>query len=117
MLEGLRGEQCIATLRRREGIVDMVERAKRIGNSEVLLVTGGSHLMRSPKRQVERVIDELKRLGVQRVGPSHCTGEAAVEMFKRAWGEDFVDLGCGGVARIGVSAGPDAPSAVRNGKR
>jgi len=73
--------------------------------------------MQSPKRQVERVTDGLKRPRVQRVGPSHCTGEAAVEIFKRAWAEDFVDLGCAGVARIGVSAGPDARSAARNEKR
>jgi 7,8-dihydropterin-6-yl-methyl-4-(beta-D-ribofuranosyl)aminobenzene 5'-phosphate synthase len=94
------------------GIVDMVKTAKRIGHGEVLLVTGGFHLMRSRRSHVERVIDELKRLGVQRVGPSHCTGERAMEMFERAWGADFVDLGCGGVARIGVPAGSDPDSAA-----
>ena len=73
--------------------------------------------MRFPKRQVERVTDGLKRLRVQRVSPSRCTWEAAVEIFKRAWGEDFVDLGCAGVARIGVPAGPGTRSAARNGRR
>jgi len=38
VLDALRGEQSIATLCRREGIVDMAEKAKRIGNSEVLPV-------------------------------------------------------------------------------
>jgi 7,8-dihydropterin-6-yl-methyl-4-(beta-D-ribofuranosyl)aminobenzene 5'-phosphate synthase len=47
------------------GIVECVKRAMRIGESEVVPVIGSFRLMRSFKRQVERVIDELKHLGGQ----------------------------------------------------
>ncbi len=61
------------------------------------LVTGGFHLGGASPAAIRGAINELKRLGVQKVGPSHCTGDQATRLFKEAWGENFVSAGCGAV--------------------
>lgn len=77
------------------GVANFVKRAKKIWKDDVYLVFGGFHLMAYSERQVEGLITELKQLGVKKVGPSHCTGGKPIEMFRKAWGKDFIDLGCG----------------------
>jgi 7,8-dihydropterin-6-yl-methyl-4-(beta-D-ribofuranosyl)aminobenzene 5'-phosphate synthase len=82
------------------GVVYMVERALELFDGGVYLVTGGFHLGGAGAKEIERVVSELKKAGVKRVGPSHCTGEQAMEKFREGWGKDFVEAGCGAVIRI-----------------
>jgi len=44
---------------------------------------------------VGKIINGLRTLGVEKVAPSHCTGGKPIEMFRKAWGKDFYDMGCG----------------------
>jgi metal-dependent hydrolase (beta-lactamase superfamily II) len=46
------------------------------------------------EKDVERIIKGLQSFGVEKIAPSHCTGRYLIEMFKKAWGEDFYDMGC-----------------------
>ena len=41
-------------------------------------VVGGMHLVRASAERLSRTIEEFRRLGVERLGPAHCTGAAAV---------------------------------------
>jgi 7,8-dihydropterin-6-yl-methyl-4-(beta-D-ribofuranosyl)aminobenzene 5'-phosphate synthase len=75
------------------GIVEIVQQAKRYG--DVYLVLGGFHLGDRSAQEVETIIAALKRLGVRKVAPSHCTGEKAIEQFKAAFGKDFILAGAG----------------------
>lgn len=77
------------------GIVNIVKFAKDYLKKSVYLVLGGFHLMAYNENQVKQIIEDLRELGVKQVGPSHCTGERAIELFKEAWGKDFIELGCG----------------------
>ena len=86
------------------GVVNMVKRAKEISALEVNLVMGGFHLMELSEAQVAEVIKELKVLGVRKVGPSHCTGDRAISMFRQEWPDDFIELGCGGIIRLDLPA-------------
>jgi 7,8-dihydropterin-6-yl-methyl-4-(beta-D-ribofuranosyl)aminobenzene 5'-phosphate synthase len=36
-------------------------------------------------------------MGVEKVGATHCTGDAAIDAFRDEYGEDFVPLGVGRV--------------------
>ena len=83
------------------GIVSIVSRAKELYDDEIYLVMGGFHLGGKSRGELESIIAELRRLGVQRVAPSHCTGEQAIGMFAEAWGPDFVASGVGRVIEIG----------------
>jgi len=79
------------------GIVDIVKRAKEIGEKDIYLVVGGFHLMRHSESAVKEIVQELRRLGVQKVSPTHCTGDSAIQLFKEAYGNDYVAAGVGKV--------------------
>lgn len=77
------------------GVVDMVRRAKGVVDGDVALVMGGFHLSGASAGQIERIIDELRSLGVKRVAPCHCTGDGARHAFVEAFGEDAILAGVG----------------------
>jgi 7,8-dihydropterin-6-yl-methyl-4-(beta-D-ribofuranosyl)aminobenzene 5'-phosphate synthase len=80
------------------GIVEIVRRAKTYGN--VYMVLGGFHLGDKSAQEIEAIIAELKRLGVRKVAPCHCTGEAAIRQFSAAFGADFIQAGAGAIVLI-----------------
>ncbi len=83
------------------GVVNIVRNAQELLKKErVYLVLGGFHLLAYSEPQVKRIIKNLKAIGVKKVGPSHCTGGRPIELFRKAWGEDFFDLGCGARLKI-----------------
>ncbi len=82
------------------GIVAIAKKAVQVCQDRIYLITGGFHLSGTPERGIQSIVRELKALGVQKIGPSHCTGDRAVADFKDAWGEDFIDAGCGAVIEI-----------------
>jgi 7,8-dihydropterin-6-yl-methyl-4-(beta-D-ribofuranosyl)aminobenzene 5'-phosphate synthase len=77
------------------GISEMVGRAADIGGDEVYLVLGGFHLGGTSQARVEETIAEFRRLGVEKVAPSHCTGDNAIRLFREAYGQDFIASGAG----------------------
>lgn len=77
------------------GIINIVRKAKQLVNKDVCLVMGGFHLLNKNASEIDRIIQDLKKMGVQKVSPSHCTGEEAILRFKKAWGENFIPGGCG----------------------
>lgn len=82
------------------GIVNIVRFAKDYLKKDVYLVLGGFHLMAYSENQVNEIIRQLKDLGVKKVAPSHCTGGRPIELFKDAWNENFIELGCGAKIKI-----------------
>ncbi len=79
------------------GIVNIVKKAKELLNKNIYLVLGGFHLMAYSEKEVKEIIKDLKEIGIQKIAPSHCTGGKPIELFKEAWGENFLELGCGAV--------------------
>ncbi len=82
------------------GIVDIVTKAKDILDEKIYLVFGGFHLLHHSESQVKEIISQFRDLGVQKVGATHCTGDRAIELFKEAYGENFVQIGVGKIIRI-----------------
>ncbi|RLG18105.1 MBL fold metallo-hydrolase [Nanoarchaeota archaeon] len=76
------------------GILNIVRRAKDLFNKEVYLVMGGFHY---PPTTVAK---ELKKLGVKKVAPSHCTGEEAMKALEEEYQEDFIRSGVGKVIEV-----------------
>jgi 7,8-dihydropterin-6-yl-methyl-4-(beta-D-ribofuranosyl)aminobenzene 5'-phosphate synthase len=83
------------------GITNIVRKAKDVLHREVLLLLGGFHLMNHTQDQIADIARQLDVLGVAYISPSHCTGDAAMQYFRRVWGQRFIDGGCG--ARIVVN--------------
>ena len=77
------------------GVVNVVKRAKELLSSEVYLVLGGFHLCWMNVSQVKSVIKGVKKEGVQKVAPCHCSGDLARKQFEEAYGKDFILVGAG----------------------
>ena len=82
------------------GVVRIVRRTKNWLRQEVYLLMGGFHLGGQPLGELPRVAAELQKLGVHKVAPSHCTGEAARKLFRERWGRNFIDSGVGAVIEL-----------------
>jgi len=82
------------------GIVNVVREARDRCNDNVYLLMGGFHLGGMTSEQIQEVIRALKKLGVKKVAPSHCTGERAMSMFRDAWGENFLQGGTGAMIEV-----------------
>ena len=83
------------------GIVSILERAKTVLDRPIHLVFGGFHLMQHTDRAMERIIARFRELGVAKCGATHCTGEHQIDLFREAFGEDYVSMGVGRVLTIG----------------
>jgi 7,8-dihydropterin-6-yl-methyl-4-(beta-D-ribofuranosyl)aminobenzene 5'-phosphate synthase len=79
------------------GVVNVVRKAKQRFDRDVYLFMGGSHLKGMSSRQVQEIITVLKEMGVKKVAPSHCTGELAMALFRKVWGDDFLEGGVGAI--------------------
>jgi 7,8-dihydropterin-6-yl-methyl-4-(beta-D-ribofuranosyl)aminobenzene 5'-phosphate synthase len=87
------------------GVVSIVEKAAVVGKRNVWMVLGGFHLGSTAPADVGRIIARFRELGVQRVGATHCTGDAAIAMFRKAFGQNFVELGVGRKIDLGSRQG------------
>jgi len=66
-------------------------------------VLGGYHLRSTGPDQLRALIAEFRRLGIEKVAPTHCTGDPAIEMFAAEYGDDFIRAGAGLVIDIEAS--------------
>ncbi|MFW6180252.1 MAG: MBL fold metallo-hydrolase [Spirochaetota bacterium] len=91
------------------GVVHMARAALDAGerfsdeliSSRLLLVTGGFHLGGAGAQEVRDISGLFRGLGVEYLGPNHCTGDRAIRIFRQEWGDRFVETGCGAVLEIG----------------
>ena len=79
------------------GIVEIVDQAHGMFAKPVNLVLGGFHLGSKNKNEIGTILQDFRRIGVQQVAPSHCTGERAIAMFAEEYGEDYIQAGAGKV--------------------
>jgi len=78
------------------GILKVVDRVKAKFRSKTIhLVLGGFHLMKSNKRAIEIIVENFKKMGVMKAGPTHCSGEIAESIFKKYYKENFVAIKTG----------------------
>ena len=77
------------------GVVEIVERAKKITNKEIILLVGGFHLLMDSGSSIQKKAARLQELGVRHVAPSHCSGGEAREVFAKVYGDKFIKSGLG----------------------
>jgi 7,8-dihydropterin-6-yl-methyl-4-(beta-D-ribofuranosyl)aminobenzene 5'-phosphate synthase len=85
------------------GVARMLATAMSLRDASVHLVLGGFHLRQSGPDQLRSLIAEFRRLGVEKVAPSHCSGDPAIEMFAAEYGDDFIRGGAGLVLSVEAS--------------
>lgn len=80
------------------GIVMMAEEAyKRYGRLK--LIIGGLHLLHKTSREVEEIAEKLSNL-TEKIAPSHCTGDKAIQTIAKIFGERFIENYAGRVIEV-----------------
>ena len=65
------------------GITNILEEVKKdISTKKIHFVLGGFHLMNEDIRLIKLIVENFKYMGVEKVGPTHCTGKDAEKIFK-----------------------------------
>ncbi|MBU0511629.1 MAG: MBL fold metallo-hydrolase, partial [Chloroflexi bacterium] len=74
--------------------------AKDLFDDSVRLVMGGFHLRSKSEAEMMAILADFRRLGVEKVAPSHCTGDQSIAMFAEEYGDDFIRSGAGKVFHV-----------------
>jgi 7,8-dihydropterin-6-yl-methyl-4-(beta-D-ribofuranosyl)aminobenzene 5'-phosphate synthase len=82
------------------GIIEIIRKAKALAKENIYMVIGGWHLSSAGEREIKAIIDAFQKMGIQKVAPCHCTGDRAMAMFKREYGENFIKAGVGSVIKF-----------------
>ncbi len=82
------------------GISVIVKKASKIMAEPPYLVAGGFHLGSSEAGQIRNVIEEFQSQSVEKLAPTHCTGDRATAMMQEAYGDDCLKLGAGQVIEV-----------------
>jgi 7,8-dihydropterin-6-yl-methyl-4-(beta-D-ribofuranosyl)aminobenzene 5'-phosphate synthase len=93
------------------GVVTMVERVRELRSEPLYQVMGGFHMVGAAGEDVEAAIVSFQRLGVQRAGPTHCSGIVAMNAFQRVYGENYVRLGVGRIMEFPLPSAEENTSA------
>jgi len=87
------------------GIVAMLRQIRQSTGRPIHTVIGGFHLLETPAAELNRIVAAVQDLGVVEIGPTHCSGDDAIRLFKEAYGERFIAGGVGTVVRAPRGAG------------
>jgi 7,8-dihydropterin-6-yl-methyl-4-(beta-D-ribofuranosyl)aminobenzene 5'-phosphate synthase len=71
------------------GLEKIIKRVQSIFPGEIYLVTGGFHYIDFSTEEIEKKVKALKKLGVKKVGPSHCSGPIAEEIFYKYYKDNY----------------------------
>jgi 7,8-dihydropterin-6-yl-methyl-4-(beta-D-ribofuranosyl)aminobenzene 5'-phosphate synthase len=83
------------------GLINTLHHAQKIiGVEQIHMVVGGTHLIHASKEQMDFTIADLKKLGVERIGVSHCTGLPAAAVLFQEFGDNFFFNNTGNVITI-----------------
>lgn len=83
------------------GIINTLDYVcKKFNRDEVYAVVGGTHLGPVSAEQFNRTLIELKRFNLQKIGVSHCTGQARAALLRNEFGKRFFYGSVGAVLEV-----------------
>lgn len=83
------------------GILEILEKIREgFSQEKFYFIFGGFHLKDKNKKTVETIVERFEEMGVKRVGPSHCSGREAEEIFRQKYGKNFVEIKIGQTLEI-----------------
>lgn len=73
------------------GLINTLEHASNVTKTKRLYgFIGGTHLINPKETRLNETIAHLKRLNLQLISPSHCTGHKSIAAFNQAFPDSFV---------------------------
>ena len=83
------------------GVVNIAEKARQIlPDKSIYLVMGGFHLSGASDSRLKIIIKGFRDLGVQKVAPSHCSGDRCRELFKEEYKQNYIEGGAGKIITL-----------------
>lgn len=82
------------------GIVNILQEISEQTGKQIYMVVGGTHLVDGDVQRIQRTAEELKKMNIQKIAVSHCTGEAGAEKLKEVFGKDFIRNNTGNVIKL-----------------
>ncbi|MBO5336302.1 MAG: MBL fold metallo-hydrolase [Lachnospiraceae bacterium] len=79
------------------GIVNILENVTERTGLPIYAVLGGTHLVEAGEERLQETMSAFRRLKVQEIAVSHCTGEQGMFYAKRAFGANFIRNNTGNV--------------------
>lgn len=77
-------------------ILSLVKKAKELFSQDNFYsVFGGFHLMEKEKRYIDYIAEEIKKIGINKIGPAHCSGYEAASIFRKIFTQDFLEIKAG----------------------
>ena len=77
------------------GIVNITDAARRHAHAAPHAVLGGFHMAGASTGEIRLVITRLSEMGVQKVGPCHCSGDETRRLMKQAFLDGYLPAGVG----------------------
>jgi 7,8-dihydropterin-6-yl-methyl-4-(beta-D-ribofuranosyl)aminobenzene 5'-phosphate synthase len=72
------------------GIINTLQHIQKLsGKQLVYAAVGGTHLFRASRERVRATAEELRQMGIQKLGVSHCTGFAAAAQLAEEYPDAF----------------------------
>jgi 7,8-dihydropterin-6-yl-methyl-4-(beta-D-ribofuranosyl)aminobenzene 5'-phosphate synthase len=72
------------------GIINTLKQAQKVAGKKLIYAAiGGTHLLNATKDRWQKTAADLKEMGVQYLGVSHCTGFEAAAYLAQEFGERF----------------------------
>jgi 7,8-dihydropterin-6-yl-methyl-4-(beta-D-ribofuranosyl)aminobenzene 5'-phosphate synthase len=68
------------------GVVNLVRQAARDVGAKPYMVVGGFHMAGLPAEEAREVVEQLLGMGVEKIYPVHCSGDACGPTSRRATG-------------------------------
>jgi 7,8-dihydropterin-6-yl-methyl-4-(beta-D-ribofuranosyl)aminobenzene 5'-phosphate synthase len=86
------------------GIVKILRHAHFIFSAEpIYIAMGGFHLKNDNREEITKAVNEIHKLDVKNIAPSHCTGKEAIGIFEQVFGDRFIKSGVGKIIDINRS--------------
>jgi len=83
------------------GIINIIKIVKKqFPQENIYLVLGGFHLGAKSKQEIETIVKNFQSLKVEKIAPLHCSGDNARKIFKKYYGNNFIDLKVGETLNI-----------------
>jgi len=69
------------------GVVNTLEHVRHLApNKKIHALLGGTHLVGANQMRIQNTLDAFRRLGIDRIGPAHCTGRHAARQVWNVFG-------------------------------
>jgi len=83
------------------GIIKVVKKVKtKFKAKDLYMVFGGFHLEDMEREEIGEVITGLEKLGVEKAGPTHCSGKKARRMFSGRYHDNFIAIKAGHIIHL-----------------